>query len=150
MMLIICDKNPYIATNYLYHHTNKNFWFKQLLELAQLICSCGYSDVYKPIKQGKAIQAWIKDNKEWVAAYFSDLLYCYAYHQIKMKPKTFDDLQGIYNSINDETDYIEPKTAVFRFKQGYVCDYTTNSELPIETACNEYKKYLDWKFKSNG
>lgn len=70
-MLIICDKNPYIATNYLYHHTNKNFWFKQLLELA-------------------------------------------------------------------------------RYKQGYKCDYNTDAELPIETACNEYKKYLDWKFKSNG
>ena len=65
MMLIIADKSPQKNFEYLVENTNKNYIFKSLLELAQLVCSCGYSEVYKPIKQGKEIQEWIKNNKLW-------------------------------------------------------------------------------------
>ena len=58
-MLIITDKNPYKAAGWLLDNTNKNFCFKQLLELSQLVSSTGISNVYKPVKQGKELQAWI-------------------------------------------------------------------------------------------
>ena len=50
MMLIIADKSSQKNFEFLVENTNKNYVFKSLLELAQLVCSCGYSEVYKPIK----------------------------------------------------------------------------------------------------
>ena len=40
--------------------------FKQLIELCQLICSAGYSNVYKKINQGKELQNWIIRNSVWI------------------------------------------------------------------------------------
>ena len=42
-MLIVLDSNPVNAAN----KVPDKLKFKQLLELAQMICSCGYSDIYK-------------------------------------------------------------------------------------------------------
>lgn len=58
MMLIVLDKNPITAAKLV----PNNLKFKQLLELAQMLCSCGFSNLYKKIPQGKAIQEWIKQN----------------------------------------------------------------------------------------
>ena len=91
MMLIICDKDPYKAVKYLIANTNKNFVFKQLLELGQLICSCGFSDVYKKINQGKKLQEWIKYNPMWVLRYFTQL-YIWCLLNINLKEKTKDNI----------------------------------------------------------
>ena len=37
--------------------------FKQLLELTQLLASCGITNQVKPVKQGKQICEWIKRNE---------------------------------------------------------------------------------------
>lgn len=52
MMLIILDKNPLKSAELV----PDKIKFKQLIELGQLICSAGISDVYKPIKQGKELE----------------------------------------------------------------------------------------------
>lgn len=65
MMLIVLNKNPILAAQLV---PNK-LKFKQLLELAQMIFSCGYSNIYKKIPQGKEIQGWIKENYTWVKRY---------------------------------------------------------------------------------
>lgn len=49
MMLIVLDKNPILAAQLV---PNK-LKFKQLLELAQMICSCGYSNIYKKNTTGQ-------------------------------------------------------------------------------------------------
>ena len=61
MMLIILDKDPVKSAQLL----PDKIKFKQLIELCQLICSAGISNVYKPIKQGKHLQNWILKNPIW-------------------------------------------------------------------------------------
>ena len=152
MMLIVVDKKPNKAVDYLIKHTNKNFCFKQLLELGQLICSCGISDVYKKINQGKLLQEWIKKNKLWIYR-FMTCLWIEVVKNINIKPKTMLDLykirQSLFDSIEHKKRITYPKTAIFRYKKGYECEYESNSELPIDVAVEEYKKYLEWKFKGD-
>ena len=153
MMLIFCDKNPFVAANYLIEHTNKNFVFKQLLELGQLVCSCGYSKVYKSVRQGKAIQEWIKKNKLWVYRFYS-VLWFWCMGNTKMTSKTACDLYSIRGDLysfmkSNRKRIIYPKIAIFRYKQGYECEYESNSELPIDIAIEQYRKYIDWKFKKD-
>ena len=143
MMLIICDKNPIRAAGLVPDRLK----FKQLLELCQMICSVGYSNIYKKIPQGKAIQEWIKRNPAWVYDYACEL-FCYCYDNVKMTPKTCDDIRKIKESLSkyyyDYTHKIQ--TAVFRYNKNYKgSSYPTDSELPIDVAVQEYKKYMEWK-----
>ena len=55
MMFIICDKSPDKAVDWLVENTNKQFVWKQLLELCQLICSAGFSNEFRKLKQGKEL-----------------------------------------------------------------------------------------------
>ena len=167
MMLIICDKSPDKAVNWLVENTNKNFCFKQLLELGQLICSVGISDVYKEIYQGKEIQKWIIKNKEWVFFYYFELYTFCKRSDIDMKKETMEKideistdlfcnckLKGTKSKVIPKTVDIYPikydlETAIWRYSKEYESEYETNSELPIDVAVAEYKKYIDWKFKKS-
>ena len=151
MMLIIAEKSPYKAAAWLQDNTSNNFCFKQILELAQLICSTGISNVYKPVKQGKEIQAWILKHKLWVSRFYTALLFWCMGH-IECKPKTLKDLHQIGYDLWDSMKHYKrcntPKTAIFRYKEGYVSEYPTNSELPIDVCIEEYRKYIaEYKFK---
>ena len=55
MMFLVLDEIPTNSVNYLLEHTNEKYLKKQILELLQLICSAGYSDVYKKILSEKDI-----------------------------------------------------------------------------------------------
>ena len=150
MMLIITEKKPKDNLKWLAENTNKNYIFKQLLELAQLICSCGYSNIYKPIKQGKALQEWIKKNPLWVYRFYN-LLWFWCAARIKMKPKTLYDLymikDNLYEHIEKKRRITYPKTAIWRYNKDYLSEYPTDSELPIEVVTGLYKKYItEFKF----
>ena len=150
MMLIICDKTPQGAVDYLVKHTNENFVFKQLLELGQLICSAGISDVYKPIKQGKELQEFCKEHIEWIYMFFNEL-FIWAEKNIKMSETTHEKLCAIRLDIYfnlTKTEWTEPKTAIFRYVKEYAefTEYESNSELPIEVVTELYKEYIKWKF----
>ena len=151
MMLIVADRNPINNFKFLVENTNKNFCFKQTLELAQLICSCGISNVYKPMKQGKELQKWILENKLWVFRFYNALwFWCAAY--IKLEPKTLCDLYKIkddlWENIVNKKRISYPKTGIFRYKKEYESSYESNSELPLDTCIEEYRKYIkDYKFK---
>lgn len=139
MMLLIYDVNPQISAQ----RVPDGLKFKQLLELAQLISSITNS-VYKPIKQGKEIQEWIKNNSEYTKIYYTTL-FQWCKENIKMKDKTISDLQTIYNSIGD-TVYITPKNAIFRYSKDYTeSKYLSKTLLPINEAIIEYNKYTNWK-----
>ena len=71
MFLLILDKNPIYSAELV----PNGIVLKQVVELCQLICSAGISDVYKPIKQGKKLQEWIKKNPEWTYIYLNILMY---------------------------------------------------------------------------
>ena len=151
MMLIVTDKNPYKAASWLLDNTNKNFCFKQLLELAQLISSAGISNVYKPVNQGKELQAWILKHKLWTYRFYTALFF-WCMGSVNCKPKTLKDLSDIRYDLADSLDHYKrcckPKTAVFRYKEGYVSKYPTNSELPFDVCTEEYKKYItEYKFR---
>ena len=153
MMLIICDKSPQKSFEFLVENTSKNYIFKSLLELAQLVCSCGYSEVYKPIKQGKQIQEWIKKNKLWTYRYYS-LLWFWCVRNTNAKMNTLLDLYKIrddlYENIGYKYRFRCPKTAIWRYSKEYESEYPTNSELPIEVVCELYKKYItEFKFKKS-
>ena len=82
MFLLILSTNPRDACNLL----PQKIRFKQLIELSQLICSCGISNIYKPVKQGKELQEWILKNKYWVYMYYSRLFFCLKslkFHRVK-------------------------------------------------------------------
>lgn len=145
MMLIVLDSNPVNAAN----KVPDKLKFKQLLELAQMICSCGYSNIYKKIPQGKAIQEWIKKNQSWVKTYAA-VLYYWCLENINLKEKTMSDLFSIFASIPNEADLnCEIKTAVFRYNKKYKSIFPSDTEITIENAIEEYKKYLEWKQNDN-
>ena len=148
MMFIIADKDYNKAVEYLIDNTNKNYCFKQLLELSQLLASCGYTNQMKPIKQGKDLQQWIKQNKAWTYNYYKKL-HEWVKHNINLSPTT----RKKFNQIETDIACTEDKeivNAIFRYKQGYPCLYETNSLLGIDKASTEYKKYIEtYKFKKS-
>lgn len=157
MMFIIMDRNPEYAVDLLIQNTNKKFYFKQLIELGQLICSTGISNLYKPIKQGKAIQEWIKRYPGWTFEYYAYLLSkCRDFFKSNITlDRAFgiqDDLECYikkYSSIETH-DMFRPESAILKYAHTYSSKYPTNSELPIKLACNEYIKYIkEYKFKEN-
>lgn len=155
MMLIICDKTPQKAVDYLVEHTNKNFCFKQLIELSQLLSGCGITDKMKPIKAGKEIKYWIKRNPRWVFSYFQEL-WMWSRANINLKQETDVKLYGILKDLNDYAEAYKTNcgdkpitTAIWRYSKEYEREYESNSELPIDIAVEQYKKYLNWKFRKD-
>lgn len=142
MMLIVCDKNPVRAAELVPDQLK----FKQVLELCQMICSIGYSSIYKKIPQGKAIQEWIKRNPAWVKTYGATL-YDWCLYKTNMTEKTTLDILRILVSIPESCDLDhEIQTAIFRYNKNYKgTSYATDIELPIKEAVEEYKKYMEWK-----
>lgn len=152
MMFIILDKDPKEAVEKLCRTMNDRYCFKQLIELGQLICSAGISDVYKPIPQGKTIQEWIKQHPWYVAIYYTNLLAKYlSYFK---SSQAMDRAMLIRNRIiyyGIETNHKPVTTAIFRYSNKYTDTiYKNNSEIPITAACREYNKYIkEYKFKEN-
>lgn len=134
-------------------NTDKRFCWKQLLELGQLICSCGISDVYQPIKQGKELQNWIVTHLTWVSLYFS-YLYNKCLFDINLKDETKKKISKInmdlYNCLDLKIPVFTPifvDTAIWRYSKEYESEYETNSELPINVVTELYKDYIKWKFE---
>ena len=173
MMLIICDKSPDKAVGWLVEYTNKNFVFKQLLELGQLVSSVGISDVYKKINQGKSLQEFCKKHIEWIY-YFYEYLYLWCKDNVKMQQRTKTRMQEIRADLfcNCKIEAIKRKimnsghrigfdieirpikydldTAIFRYKNGYECEYSSNSELDIDLCCSLYRDYIkNFKFRKD-
>lgn len=143
-MLVLCSDIPKENVKYLIEHTNKNFVFKSLLEVLQLVCSAGISDVFCPLKQGKLLQKWVLEHKSWTYWYIM-FLYKYCVENLNMKFETIYKFKTIIRDLHNSTDVFTiemPSHAIFRYKQGYESEYETNSELPIDICCEEYKKYL--------
>lgn len=149
MMLIITSPNPKEVVDWLVENTNKQFVWKQLLEVLQLVCSAGISNTYKPLKQGFGLQNWIKNHKEWIFWYIMSL-YEWCYYNIDLKIETMASVQNIlsdlHNSIDVTMDEKYPTTAIWRYSKEYLSEYATNSELPIEVVTELYKEYIKWKF----
>ena len=145
MMLLVLDKNPAEAAL----KVPKGIRHKQLLELSQMI-----SDVvgfgYKPLPTGKAIKKWIEKNKEWVLVYAKVLR-----NNLNLSKETLIKYNCLLNLLEESCRDIErnmplvvpnAKTAVFRYVKEYKdTEYPTNTELPIDVAVKEYKRYLKWK-----
>lgn len=148
MMLIIMDKDPARAVELLIRNTSKQFCFKQLIELGQLICSAGISDVYKRIPQGKEIQNWIKQNPGWVLMFMSTL---YRRRVTEgFQNSTLEALNTILFNLRqywfENTTSTAIRTGIWRYKKSYASEYTTNSELPIDLVTGLYINYIT-KFK---
>ena len=147
MFLLVLDKNPVMAAQLV----PDKLKFKQLIELAQLVCSCGISNVYKPIKQGKELQKWIKQNPKWTYRYLKELYY-WCLKNINITNKTALDMYNILHTMFCLGFYKvtrTPKTAIFRYSKCYQIDIPTNTELPINECIEEYKKYVEWKKENN-
>lgn len=144
MQLYILDKDPKEAVNKL----PEKYRFKMLIELAQMVSTITGCGTYKPIKQGKEIQEWIKKHPNWILDYQWELmLWCDIY--INMSKITEDRLNTIFNTFKYRyRPYVKidnPKEAVFRYNSKYKCEYPSNSSLPIDICVSEYNKYLEWK-----
>lgn len=148
MMLIILDKNPIIAVKKLVKLTDKRFYHKQLIELCQLICSAGFSKVYKKIYRGKEIQQWIKENINFTFKYLDELFYqCHTH--LNMSETSTNRIIQIMSDLQFyvlKTQKFEAKDAVFRYHKSYnLSKFNSNEKLDIFTACKEYQKYIKWK-----
>lgn len=147
MMLIILDQSPIKSAELV----PDKIKFKQLIELGQLICSCGISKVYKPIHQGKELQKWVKNNAKWVLKYYNTLfVYCCGILNIQMSTETINKILDIRNDLeyfcdnNKFNNYIS--TGVFRYQNTYANSiYPSKTELPINECIKEYEKYVQWK-----
>ncbi len=138
MMLLILDKNPTEAAL----SVPSRLKHKQLLELMQMI-SCVVNFGYKPLPQGKVLKKWIDSHKAWVYAYAKVLMSDLNLSQeTEIKYNCLLRLLGpaVIGTVRD----IE--TAIFRYAKEYGdTEYPTDTELPIDIAVEEYKKYLKWK-----
>lgn len=156
MMLIVLDKYPTIAARKLIDRTSKQFAFKQLIELGQLICSTGVSNVYKPVSRGKEIQNWILRNPCWVSTFYL-ALFVYLQDIINMTEDSKKKIRRIRYDLEENIQktgkYSWNKaisSAIFRYKKDYKnTKHKTNTELPINEAIEEYEKYLKWKFNDD-
>ena len=100
----------------------------------------------KPVVQGKEIMAWILNHKSWVYSYMVCLVN-WTKQNIKVTMATAYKIEQImYDLYKVANDFKYPITAIFRYKQGYECEYESNSELSIDVAIEEYKKYINYKF----
>ena len=146
MMLIVLDNNPILAGR----NVPDKLKFKQLLELCQMICSCGYCDIYKKIPQGKEIQNWIKRNPSWIKTYATSL-FAWCLDHIKMQDETMFKIFNIIASIKEDCNINGTvETAIFRFSKEYKnTNCKSDTELQIDEAISEYKKYIEWKGYKN-
>lgn len=141
MFLLILDKDAIKSAELV----PKGLRFKQLLELCQMICSAGYSDIYKKIYQGKELQYWIVRNSVWTKKYALALLEL-CDKNVNISNDTYKNIIDIIASIpyekhkDKDIDY-----AIFRYSKDYSSKYDTNTELPIDKCICEYNKYVDWK-----
>lgn len=148
MFLLVLDKSPYKAAELVPDRLK----FKQLLELGQLICSAEISNVYKKINQGKELQKWVRNNRAWTY-WFAMFLYDYCLNNLNLKAETIMKIKEIIRDLHNSTDITKeneyPKNAIFRYVKEYAefTEYETNSELPIDVAIQEYKRYLEYKEK---
>lgn len=142
MMLIVCDAFPISAAIYLVNIMGYRYAFKQLIELAQLVSSAGFSTVYKKRPQGKEIQDWIRRNPQWT----HDYMMCLQHEcRFMMSDKTCSTLSSILNALPTSNMIYTASTCIFRYSKDYKSSYQTNSELPINIGAKEYRKYLEWK-----
>ncbi|MBQ3423232.1 MAG: hypothetical protein IJH34_16600 [Romboutsia sp.] len=149
MMFLVLAKTPLGSVDYLLNHTNEKYLKKQVLELLQLICSAGYSNVYKKIPQGKAIQNWIKANhtNEMFTWFYLD----YAFHLLYLPsnmgfdpkyeiPENYKQIYADFTNVvvKELTDPTDIKTAIFRYQKQYKENtlYESNIELPIVICIN--------------
>lgn len=142
MMLIILDKDPVKAVELI---PNK-IKHKQLIELCQMLSTINDDGVYKLIKQGKAIMEWIKLHRSYVYAFAMQICY-WSLKNINIslvsREKIFSILKQFEMDL--DTNYVI-KTAIFRYQKEYTdTKYATDSELPIDVAIEEYKRYVAWK-----
>ena len=140
MFLLILDKDP-IKSAQLVPDKLK---FKQLIELCQLICSAGISDIYKSIKQGKELQYWVRNNQNYVKRYGASL-FLWCKENIKMKLETEEKIFNILLDLDLTDDKKISEFAIFRYSKDYDCPLKTNTVLPIDLCANLYKDYIEWK-----
>lgn len=147
MFLLVLDKDAVKSAQLV----PEKIKFKQLIELCQLICSTGISNIYKPIKQGKELQKWVDKNIVWVLNYFIELKkQCYDL-KLNIKEETKLKLETILNHIINECydrnlkNINTTTTAIFRYSKDYECNISTDTELPIDECIEQYKKYIIWK-----
>lgn len=150
MNLFILDKNPVSSANRLVEIMGDKYAFKMLIELGQLVCSAGISNVYKKIPQGKKIQEWVKENPYYVWAYMKTLFHLLHDSSIKIKKQNkWKICQIIFDILeNTEIRTFRTDTAYFRYAKEYECDIPNDTLLSIEKCITETEKYLKWK-KSN-
>lgn len=142
MQLYILDTDPVKSAQLI----PDKYKFKMLIELGQLICSAGLSNVYKPIAQGKELQQWVKDNPYWISSYFN-FLFEWSINHINMSSETFKKLNEL-SSFKFNIDYSvtsPPIQAHFRYASAYECPIPSKTLLPIEVCIEAYKEYLQWK-----
>lgn len=151
MMFIILDKNPIKAVDKLPHSVR----FKQLIELTQLLSSCGVTDVYKSIPQGKELQKWILKHLDYIWFYYSNLYY-WCTKNIKLSDKTNMDIRRVLGDLWDKQSFNEnglvehdPQTIVFRYSKDYTnTNIQSKTLLPIDLGIQEYEKYTQWKINN--
>ena len=118
MQLYILDTNPIISASLV----PDKYKFKMLIELGQLVSSAGLSDVYKSIKQGKELQAWVSSHRGYTYSYFDKLLRWSKSH-IDMTEQTLSKLEQICSDLADSRGKVADKKlthAYFRYSNKYV------------------------------
>ena len=142
MFLLILDKNPTEAAL----SVPPRLRHKQALELFQMISEVvGFG--YKPIPQGKALKKWISKHKAWIYVYAKVLIAdLNLSRETEIKYKCLLKLLGPIVEVTVKN----AETAVFRYVKEYKdTEYPTDTELPIDIAVEEYKRYLEYKEKEH-
>lgn len=140
MMLIILSDNPVKSAELL----PKSIRHKQLLELMQML-SCVVNFGYEKLPNGKAIKQWISKHKRWMHIYSMALFNLFYKEAKNPKEETIIKYRCLIDLLEcacKNEEYIEPTTAILRYKEGYECKYPTNTELPISEAISIYNDYV--------
>lgn len=138
MFLLVLSSNPVEAAMLV----PKRYQHKQLLELMQML-SCVVNFGYEKLPNGKEIKKWIEKNPDWTYMYAKILMQnVNLTEETKIKYKCLIDLLNL--KCPKRLCVPNATTAIFRYVKEYAefTEYNSNSELPIDVAIEEYRKYI--------
>ena len=130
----------------------KHLRIKELIEVNNLICSAGISNVFKGTAKNKVLIEWVKRNSRYIFFYYTRLIQ-WAWNNNRVPYKTYVKLKSVredlsffmqYNNCTEES----PKTIVFSYDSNYKSPIPNNTEVPTLKGIHLYREYLAWKLNA--
>lgn len=130
----------------------KHLRIKELIEVNNLVCSAGISNVFKGTAKNEVLIEWVKRNSRYIFFYYTRLIQ-WAWNNNRVPYQTYAKLKSVredlsffmqYNNCTEES----PKTIVFSYDSNYKSPVPNNTEVSTLKGIHLYRDYLAWKLNA--